>query len=171
VVFVRAMNVGGKNVFRPAQLAAKLAHLGIVNIGAAGTFLVRGKARPAALRKEILGHLPFQPAIAVWPAADVLELVRSRPFEGVRFSRDTRGWVAALEAAPERRPKLPIEAPEGRNWSVRFDKVVGPFALGLWRRQPKGFVFPAHVVEKAVGVSATMRWWETYEKVAKLIEG
>src|SRR5262245_39528617 len=122
VVFVRAMNVGGKNVFRPAQLAAKLAHLDVVNIGAAGTFLVRAKASPTALRKEILAQLPWEPPIAVWPAADVLELVKSRPFEGVRFSRDTRGWVAALEAKPKRLPELPIAVPEGRNWSVRFER-------------------------------------------------
>ena len=170
VVFVRAMNVGGKNVFRPAQLATTLSHLDIVNVGAAGTFLVRARSTPAKLRKEILAELPFEPAVAVATADAVLELVRSQPFRNVRFSRDLRGWVAALPAVPRRPPTLPIATPSGRNWSVRFDRVVGPFALGVWRRRPGGFVFPSHVVEKAIGLPATTRWWETLERVAKLIE-
>jgi uncharacterized protein (DUF1697 family) len=171
VVFVRAMNVGGKNVFRPAQLASALSHLDVVNIGAAGTFLVRARSTPAKVRREMLAKLPFEPALSVTSAEAVLELIRTEPFKGVRFSRDLRGWVAVLPAAPKRPPKLPIVLPEGRNWSVRFERIVGPFALGVWRRRPGGFVFPTHVVEKALGVPATMRWWETLEKVAKLIEG
>ena len=170
VVFVRAMNVGGKNVFRPAQLARTLSHLDIVNVGAAGTFLVRAKSTPSKLRREILAQLPFQPAVAVATADAVLELVRSQPFRGMRFSRRERGWVAALPALPKRRPKLPITIPGGRQWSVRFDRVVGPFALGVWRWRKGGFVFPSHVVEKAIGLPATTRWWETYERVARLIE-
>jgi uncharacterized protein (DUF1697 family) len=170
VVFVRAMNVGGKNVFRPAQLATALAHLEMVNVGAAGTFLVRGKASPAKLRREILARLPFEPALAISPAAEVLALVRSQPFRGVAFSRDLRGWVAALETRPKRPCMLPIAIPAGKAWSVRFDRIDGQFAIGLWRRRPGGFVFPSHVVERALGVPATMRWWETYERIARLIE-
>jgi len=170
VVFVRAMNVGGKNVFRPAQLATTLSHLDIVNVGAAGTFLVRARSTPSKLRKEILAALPFEPAVAIASAETVLDLVKSKPFRDVPFSRDLRGWVAALPSAPRRPPKLPIAMPAGRDWSVRFDRIVGPFALGVWRRRPGGFVFPAHVVEKAVGLPATMRYWETFERVARLIE-
>ncbi len=169
VVFLRAANVGGKNVFRPAQLAAELAHLDLVNVGAAGTFLVRGKATAAAIRREILARLPFEPAIAVRPAEEVLALVRSAPFRGVAFSKDLRGWVAVLAALPKARPALPLVAPAGKSWSVRFDRVAGAFALGLWHRRPRGFVFPNQVVERALGVPVTTRWWETFERVAALM--
>ena len=64
VVFLRAANVGGRNVFKPAQLARDLAHLDVVNVGAAGTFVVRGKASAAAVRREILERLPFEPTMA-----------------------------------------------------------------------------------------------------------
>ena len=67
VVFLRAANVGGKNVFRPAQLAASLKHLDVVNIGAAGTFVVRGKASASAIRREILAKVPFELEIVVCP--------------------------------------------------------------------------------------------------------
>ncbi len=170
VVFLRAANVGGRNVFRPAQLAAALAHLEVVSVGAAGTFVVRRKAAAAAIRREILALLPFRPEVVVRPADEVLALVRSAPFGGVGFSRDVRGWVAALGGRPGARPKLPLARPAGKAWSVRLDRVEGAFALGLWHRRPGGFVFPNQVVEDALGVPATTRWWETFERVAGLVE-
>ena len=169
-VFLRAANVGGKNVFRPAALATALAHLGVVNLGAVGTFVVRGRATPAAIRREILSRLPFAPGIAVIPAQEILALVASDPFRGVAFSKDQRGWAAALCGKPKARPKLPIVKPAGSAWSVRFDRVVGGFALGLSRRRPGVSVYPNQVVEAALGAPATTRWWETVERVAKLLE-
>ncbi len=169
VVFLRAANVGGKNVFRPAQLAASLTHLDVVNVGAAGTFVVRRRASAAAIRREILSRLPFEPEIAVRPASEILVLVRSDPFRGVTFSKQLRGWVAVLAGKPKTQPVLPIVTPAANLWSVRFDRLDGAFAMGLWQWRPK-FVFASVVVEAAVGVPATTRWWETFERVAKVIE-
>ncbi len=162
--------MGGKNVFRPAQVAAALAHLEVVNVGAAGTFLVRGKASAAAIRREILAQLEFEPEISIRPVREILELVRSRPFAGVTFSKDLRGWVAVLAKPSKARLALPLLAPAGKEWSVRFDRVEGAFALGLSRRRPGVSVFPNKVVEDSLGVRATTRWWETIERIAKLIE-
>jgi uncharacterized protein (DUF1697 family) len=170
VVFLRAANVGGRNVFRPAKLASALAHLDVVNVGAAGTFVVRGKAAPAAIRREILAHLPFEPGISVVPASEVLAFVRSGPFRGVAFSKDMRGWVAALGGRPRARPALPLLVPAGAGWQVRLDRVEGPFALGLSHRRPGGSTYPNPVVEHALGVPATTRWWETFERIAALLE-
>jgi uncharacterized protein (DUF1697 family) len=170
VVFMRAGNVGGKNVFRPAKLAAELEHLELVNIGAAGTFVVRAKASAAAIRREILSRLSFEPGLAIVPAAEVVSLARRAPFKGQRLSKELRGWAAALCQSPRSRPRLPIEAPEGRAWSVRFERIEGAFALGLQRRQPGASVYANQVVEKALGVPATTRWWETIEKIAAVVE-
>jgi uncharacterized protein (DUF1697 family) len=168
VAFLRAANVGGTNVFRPAELARSLADLDVANVGAAGTFVVRSCASAARIRREIRSRLPFEPTIAVVPASDVLALVRSAPFAGVRFSKDLRGWVAVLDRRPSARPDLPVTVPPGKAWSVRFDRLDGCFALGVWHRRPGGFVFPNQVVEKALGAPATTRWWETLERAAKL---
>jgi uncharacterized protein (DUF1697 family) len=169
VVFLRAANVGGRNVFRPALLAADLAHLEVVNIGAAGTFVVRGKATAAAIRREIRARLPFALAVVVRPASEIVALVESDPFRGVKFSKDQRGWVAALGARPRSLPALPLVKPAGKAWAVRCDRVEGAFALGLWRRRLGGFLFPNQLVEDALGVPATTRWWETIERAATLI--
>ncbi len=170
VVFLRAANVGGRNIFRPARLAADLAHLDVANVGAAGTFVVRGKTSEAAIRREILAQLPFEPEIVVHPASRILALVASDPFRGVTFSRDLRGWVAALAGRPKARPELPLFKPRGRDWSVRLDKVEDGFAIGLSRRRPGGSVYPGEVLEGALGVAATTRWWETFQRLAALLE-
>jgi uncharacterized protein (DUF1697 family) len=168
VVFLRAANVGGRNVFRPAELARALVHLQVANVGAAGTFVVRARASPSTIRREILERLPFEPAIAVVSAKEVVALVDGAPFARVRFSKDRRGWVAIPDRRPRQRPSLPLFAPSRKEWSVRFDRLEGRFALGLWQRRPGGFVFPNQIVEDTLGVAATSRWWETIEKVADL---
>jgi uncharacterized protein (DUF1697 family) len=158
VVFLRAANVGGRNVFRPAQLARALGALDVVSVGAAGTFVVRGKASPTRILRAIRERLPFELAMAVVPGREVLALTESSPFSRVRFSKSRRGWVAVLSRDPRDVPALPPFHPGRKGWKVRFDRVEGRFALGLWQRGPGGFVFPSHVVEKALGVTATTRW-------------
>ena len=170
VVFLRAANVGGKNVFRPAQLAASLKHLDVVNVGAAGTFVVRGKATPAAIRREILAHVPFDLDIVVCPDRDVLALIASEPFRGVALSKEQRGWVAALCGRPKSKPSLPVATPAGKTWSIRVERVDGPFAVGLWRRRPEGFVYPSDFLEKTLGVPVTTRGWDTLQRIAKILE-
>ncbi len=170
VVFLRAANVGGRNVFRPARLAADLAHLDVANVGAVGTFVVRAKTTEAAIRREILAQLPFEPAIVVRPASEILALVASDPFRGVSLSRDLRGWVAALSGRPKARLELPLTSPRGKDWSVRVDRVEGVFAMGLWRRRPQGFVYPNEFLEDALGLAATTRYWETIQRLAALLE-
>jgi uncharacterized protein (DUF1697 family) len=171
VVFLRASNVGGRNVFRPALLARELAHLDVVNVGAAGTFVVRARASAEAVKREILAKMAFAPELSVHTADDVVALVESDPFRGARFSRQRRGWVAAMAARPRATPRLPIAVPAGRVWSVRLDAVDGRFAMGIWRLPRAGFVFPSNVVEDAFGVRATARWWETFVKVARVLDG
>jgi uncharacterized protein (DUF1697 family) len=168
-VFLRAANVGGHNVFKPARLARELSALGVVNLGAAGTFAVRSGATASDVRVAFLRHLPFEPAIAVVPARALRALAASAPFAGEKFSKDRRGWVAVLCARPERQPALPLVSPPGRAWEVRLERLAPPFALGLWQRQPKGALSPNEVVERATGAPATTRWWETIEKLAALL--
>jgi len=170
VVFLRGSNVGGKNVFRPAQLTADLAHLDVVNVGAAGTFLVRGRSSAGAIREEILTRLPFAPGIVIRPASEVRSLVASQPFARSALSKEERAWAAILCETSARKPKLPCLAPAGKDWSVRVERIEGSFVLGVLHRRPKP-LYPNQVVEKEFGVQATTRWWETIEKIAQILDG
>src|SRR5262249_58070443 len=80
VVFLRAVNVGGHNTFRPSVLAKQLSQYDVVNIGAAGTFIVRRPGSPARFRAELLRKLPFEADVAICDARDVVRLETENPF-------------------------------------------------------------------------------------------
>src|SRR2546428_8526913 len=88
VVFFRAVNVGGHQKFQPGKLAKELSAFGVVNLGAAGTFVVRESVSEAKLRAEILRRLPFKPELMICPARDVLALARG-------------DWLAAAPAGKD----------------------------------------------------------------------
>src|SRR5690242_64626 len=75
VVLIRGINVGGHKTFRPTSLAEKLKHLDVVNIGAAGTFVIRKPVPQSALRVTIARNLPFPAEIVICPGRDVLRMV------------------------------------------------------------------------------------------------
>ena len=167
---MRAANVGGTNVFRPAQLASRLKRLDLVNIGAAGTFVVRASASAADIRQAFAAALPFEPVLAIRPAREVVALVRAQPFQAVTLSKDLRGWIGVMTDRPRQQPALPHLMPAGPGWHFRLDTVTGRFAVGLLRRQPERQIYPGAAMEAAFGVPLTVRWWETFVKIAALLD-
>jgi uncharacterized protein (DUF1697 family) len=167
VVFFRAVNVGGFQKFQPGLLAKKLADLGVVNVGAAGTFVVRKMISQSALRAEILDRLPFQPELMIFPASEVTALVYEEPFGTV--PKDARPFVTVVQKPPRKPPAFPFEQPTGSKWQVRVIGARGRFALSLWRRHDRAIVYPNAVVEKYFGVAATTRSWNTIQTVSDLL--
>lgn len=156
-------------MFRPATVATALKHLDLVNVGAAGTFVVRSGASPAAIRRELTEQLPFEPVLVIRPAREVAALVARDPFHNVSFSKDSRGWIGVLTGPVRHRPPLPYVLPAVGRWSIRLDEIEGAFALGLWRRDPVRLLMPGTAFEKALGVQMTVRYWETFVKVARIL--
>ncbi len=168
VVFFRAANVGGHQVFQPCQLVRALSALEVVNIGAAGTFVVRATISTARLRQEILRHLPFTPELMICPARDVAALLAAAPFEGVPTGKDVKGFVTILQRTPKPAPQLPLVFPETGPWEIQFCRLIGPFLLSV-RRPGKKDLYPNAVAEKFFGVSATTRNWNTIEHIGRVL--
>ncbi len=166
VVFFRAVNVGGHQKLQPSLLARALAEFGVVNVGAAGTFVVRGPVSQAKLRAEILRRLPFKPELMTCPARDVLALVRGAWFRETPEGKDIGRFVSVMPQSPRMKPKLPIEQPVGGKWEVRIVAIVGRFALSLRRL---GQTYSDTVVEKHFNGPATTRNWNTLETVGSLL--
>src|SRR5215471_9391547 len=80
VVFLRALNVGGANRCRPAEIARQLSKFGVVNIGAVGTFVVREDVSESVLRAAILKKLPFKCEIMICSARNIIKLASKDPF-------------------------------------------------------------------------------------------
>jgi uncharacterized protein (DUF1697 family) len=169
VVFLRGVNVGGHRTFRPSVLAGALAHLGVVNVGAAGTFVVRERAGRAALKKEFLRVLPFDAEVIVCSGRELLALVASDPFPPRLPSGDVRRFLTVMAKPPTRMPPLPLRFPANAPWQISFVAITGPFACGLWRRLGDAFIDPNNVTEKVLGVRSTTRNWNTIEKIRAVL--
>ena len=112
VVFFRAVNVGGHQRFQTSVLAKQLADFGVVNIGAAGTFVVRKNVSQATLRAEILRRLAFKPELMICPARDVIALKRDDPFQDAPDeTKDLRHYVTIMTKHPERSLPCPSKNP------------------------------------------------------------
>ena len=80
VVFLRGVNVGRHKRFLPATLAKDLAAYDVVNVGAAGTFVVRAPVPQAALLAEIRMRLAFHADIIIVKGRELIEFAGSAPF-------------------------------------------------------------------------------------------
>jgi hypothetical protein len=166
VVFLRGANAIGSRVFSPVALASKLSQLGVQNIGAAGTFIVRARMPQAKVRAAFEKACPHDADVIVHPLVDVEELL-----DGGRLSIDGDGriFVAILASRPSMPPRLPLE--RGSPWMVRVESHFGAFVVGRKRSIGGRWLDANAIVEREFGVRATTRVWETMERIVKAATG
>lgn len=169
VVFIRGVNVGGNKRFQPTVLARELAHLGVVHLGAAGTFVIRERLGHSAVRAEFLRRLPFTAELMICPGHELLKLAAGQPFPDTSPPPEVRRFVSVLAKRPRKVPTLPFSFPSGSEWQVRIIGVSGRLAWAWWRRRGRTFVDPNEVIEKQLGVSATTRNWNTIVRLCDLL--
>jgi len=171
VVFMRGVNVGSAKRFQPKLLARELGHLGVSNLGAAGTFVVRGTLAESALRAEFLRRLPFACELMVCQGRDLLKLAAAEPFPASPESPDLRRFVTVLAKRPRSPPALPWSYPAGDQWQVKLVGLSGRFVLCHWRRLGgRSVLEPNGVVEKQFGVRATTRNWNTILRICDALQ-
>jgi len=170
VVFMRGVNVGSAKRFQRSLLARELGHLGVSNLGAAGTFVVRGTLAESALRAEFLRRLPFACELMVCQGRDLLKLAAAEPFPASPEGPDLRRFVTVLAKRPRTPPALPWSYPAGDQWQVKLVGLSGRFVLCLWRRLGRSLVEPNGIVEKQFGVSATTRNWNTILRICDALQ-
>jgi len=170
VVLLRGVNVGGHRTFRPAALAAQLRHLDVVNLGAAGTFVVRKPVSQARLRAELRRRLPFETEIAVCPAREFLRAVSADRFAGVPVRPDVVRFVSVLTRRPRAAPPAPLRLPPTGPWLLRILARDGRFVFGVYRRQMKA-IGQLGTLDRLFGAPATTRSWSTVADVARALGG
>src|SRR5438132_9623406 len=99
VVFIRGVNVGKHKRFQPAALARELAHLDVVNIGAAGTFVIRKPVGEEELRAQIRQKLPFDAEVMICSGEELLEFCAA-PLPDETSAPDARPFLCVLARAP-----------------------------------------------------------------------
>jgi uncharacterized protein (DUF1697 family) len=169
VVFLRGVNVGGHRTFRPAALARDLEHLGAVNIGAAGTFVIRRPVTRARLRAELAKRLPFETVVAICDGRDITKLVASRPFGVKPAPAGVVRFVSVVTGSTRGVPSKPVRLPASGQWLVRVIGRHKQFILGEYRRNLKTIGYLG-TLDKSFRGRVTTRNWNTITRILSEIQ-
>jgi uncharacterized protein (DUF1697 family) len=168
VVLLRGVNVGGHKTFRPTILTTQLKHLDAVNIGAAGTFVIRQPVTRARLREELARRLPFDTEIIICQGREILGLISQSPFGHKTMRPDIVRFVSVLSQRPRSEPSMPMSFPSRGRWLLRILGRKDRFVFGLYRRHMKVISYLG-TVDHLFGVTVTTRNWNTITAIAKVV--
>jgi uncharacterized protein (DUF1697 family) len=167
VLFLRAVNVGGHQTFKPSQLARDLAPFETVNIGAAGTFVLRRPPAAAALAAEVRQRLPFETGVMICPARDIL--AAAADLAALTLVTGARAMLTVLAERPQAIPALPVRKPDTDAWELLLDHVGSRYAWTQYRPLGSRPLNVNAFVEKALGVAGTTRNANTLAAIHKVL--
>ena len=170
VVFLRGVNVGGHRTFRPSILARQMSDYDVVNVGAAGTFVVRKRGSRAKFRTALLRKLPFEAEVVLCDGRDLMRLETENPFAAEPSPSDVVRFVSILAKAGGVRVSLPVTFPSDGEWLVRVIASDGQFVFGMYRRHMKTIGYLGQI-DKLYGVPATTRNWNTIIAIVRILKG
>ena len=170
VVLLRGVNVGGHKTFRPSALAKELKHLGVVNIGAAGTFVVRKSVTQARVRAEFARRLPFDADIVLCEGRTFLAMEADNPLARESRRPDIVHLLSVLTKRPRLSPPTPIHFPSDGQWLLRIVARDDRFVFGMYRRHMKTIGYLGKL-DQVFGVLATTRNWNTVTAIARVLAG
>lgn len=169
VAFLRGGNVGGHRTFRPKLLVGQLEHLDAVNVGAAGTFVIRRPVTRAKLDAELRRRLPFETEILICEGREIRGLTSRNFFEGHPEGADVVRFVSVLSKVPRPAPPLPFDLPPGGPWQLRVLAREGRCVVGLYRRHMKAIGFLG-ALDRIFGTPVTTRNWSTMTAVGRVLD-
>jgi uncharacterized protein (DUF1697 family) len=168
VVLLRGVNVGGHRSFRPTTLARQLKHLDAVNVGAAGTFVIRGAVTRAQLRAELVRRLPFDTEIIICEGREIVRVMSENHFAHEPVRPDVVRFVSILSKCPRSAPSMPIRLPSSGKWLLKILARDHRFVFGVYRRHMKVIGYLG-TLDRLLGASATTRNWNTITAIARLL--
>ena len=168
VVLLRGVNVGGHRAFRPTVLARQLKHLDAVNIGAAGTFVIRRPVTRAQLRAEFGRRLPFDTEIMICQGRQIVRLMSQNHFADQPVRPDVVRFVSVLSKRPRSAPSMPKSLPATGKWLLKILARDDRFVFGVYRRHMKVISYLG-TLDKLLGVPVTTRSWNTITAIARVL--
>jgi uncharacterized protein (DUF1697 family) len=169
VVFLRGVNVGGHRTFRPSTLVEQLKHLDAVNIGAAGTFVIRRSISPAQLRAEFTRRLPFETEMMICQGREIVRLMSREFFQDHAVRSDIVRFVSVLAKSPRSAPSTPMSLPATGKWLVTILARENKFVVGMYRRHMQAIRYLGQL-DKMFGVPVTTRNWNTITAIAEVLK-
>ena len=168
VVLLKGVNVGGHRTLRPSRLAEQLKHLGAVNIGAAGTFVIRRPVTRAQLRAELAHRLPFDAEIMICQGREILRLMSQNHFADQPRRPDIVRFVSVLSKRPRLALSMPMIFPSSGKWLMKILARDNRFLFGVYRRHMKVISYLG-TLDRLFGVPVTTRNWNTITAIATVL--
>ena len=169
VVFLKGINVGGHRRFRTTELAKSLQALDVVNIGAAGTFVVRKAVTRDALRAAIAERVPFPIDVMLCDGSDIRRLIADNPFADHTADHEIIPFVSLLASRSKPACAFPFALPGEEDWDLKVLKHDGCFVLGMYRRRMKAIEYLGRL-EKLCGTTMSTRNWNTILKIGSVLQ-
>jgi uncharacterized protein (DUF1697 family) len=169
IVFLRGINVGGHRAFRPSALAKELGAYDVVNVGAAGTLIVRRPGSRLKFLAALRRKLPFEAKVACCDGEDLVRLETENPFGGEASRPEIVRFVSILSKAGHGKASLPIALPENGEWFVRIIGSKDRLVFGVYRRHMKTIGYLGRI-DKVFGAPATTRSWNTIMLVLRILK-
>jgi len=173
IAFLRAINVGGKQLVKMEDLRRSFESFGLKNVR---TFIQCGNVffDTAETNSDLLSLnietrlrkvLGYEVKILVRTLAELRALTRRSPFGSFERDKDVMLVVALLAEQPKLRLKLPLESAKE---NLEVLAVRNRAAFILCRRKKTGwFAFPNNFIEKVLAVPATTRQWKTLHRIVE----
>jgi uncharacterized protein (DUF1697 family) len=169
VIFLRGVNVGGHRTFRPSLLARALRDYDVVNVGAAGTLVVRKPGSRAKFRAELLRKLPFEAEVMLCDGRDLMRLETENPFGATPSDPNIVRFVSIFSKAGCCTASLPFALPPDGKWFVQVIGSKNRFVFGMYRRHMKTIGYLGRL-DKLFGAQATTRSWNTILAVVRVLK-
>ncbi len=160
--------MGGHRTFRPSILAQKLRDYDVLNIGAAGTFIVRKPGSRAKFRAELMRLMPFETEVFICDGRDFVRLKEENPFGAATSSPEIVRFVTIVSRPGSIRTKLPVTFPNDGEWLVRVIDSQKQFVFGEYRRHMKTIGYLGQI-DKLFSCPATTRNWNTVLTIVRLL--
>jgi len=167
IVFLRGVNVGGHRTFRPSVLARALSRFDVVNVGAAGTFVVRKPGSRAQFHAALLRKLPFAADVMFCDGRDLLRLETADPFRDEPSRPDLVRFVSVLSKGGL--ASMPARLPPDGEWFVRVIGSTQRFVFGVYRRHMKTIGYLGQLDRLYAG-RATTRNWNTILAIVRVLK-
>jgi uncharacterized protein (DUF1697 family) len=168
VVLLRGVNVGGHRTFKPSVIAEQLRHLDVVNIGAAGTFVVRRRTTHAHLRAELASRLPFDAEILICQGSEIVRLMSQGHVASQPARPDVVRFVSVLSRRARSMPSMPMTFPSSGPWLLKILGRDGRFVFGVYRRHMKVIGYLG-ALDRLFGTRLVTRNWNTVTAIAKVL--
>jgi uncharacterized protein (DUF1697 family) len=150
------------------MLTEQLKHLDAVNIGAAGTFVIRQPITRAQLRVELARRLPFDAEIMICQGREIVRMMSQNHFADQPVRPDIVRFVSVLSQRPRSAPSTPMSFPSSGKWLLKVLGRDNRFVFGLYRRHMKAIRYLG-TLDRLFGVPVTTRNWNTITAIARVL--